>query len=89
MAQGRQLRNQRLVVVDLSIEDHDNRAVLVEQRLLPRGQVDDRKAPVPKTDTWLDVNASLVRSAVVLRLIHPMQDRAINLRACPACRKCR
>ena len=35
-----------LEVVDLAVEDDADRAVLVEQRLLPGGEVDDREPPV-------------------------------------------
>jgi hypothetical protein len=56
-----------LVVVDLAVEDDDHRAVFVEQRLLAGGDVDDRQPPVAEADAGLDVQAALVRAAVVLR----------------------
>ena len=53
-------------------------AVLVVQRLLAGGQVDDRQAPVAEADAGLDVQAALVRAAMVLRFVHAVQDRAID-----------
>jgi hypothetical protein len=79
MAERHQLRNQLLVVVDLAVVDHDHRAVLVEQRLLAGRHVDDREAPVAQAQAWLDVDAAFVGSAMVLRLVHAMQDRAVDL----------
>lgn len=38
-------------VVDLPVEDHDDRAVLVEQGLLAGRDVDDRQAPMASS-TW-------------------------------------
>ncbi len=46
VAQRRQFRDQLAVVVDLAVENDDDRAVFVEQRLLACGQVDDRESLV-------------------------------------------
>src|SRR6185437_16366366 len=74
-----ELGNQRLIVIDLAVEDDDNAPVLVPQRLLPGRQIDDRKPPVRKTDAGLDVKTALVGSAVVLRFVHPRQQRAVDV----------
>ena len=75
MAQRLQLRNQRLEVVDLAVEDDDHRPVFVEQGLLPGGHVDDRQAPMPEPHAGFEVQAAFVRPPVGLRLVHAVQDR--------------
>jgi hypothetical protein len=67
VAQRLQFGDQFLVVVDLAVEDHDHRAVFVEQRLLAGGDVDDGQAPVAEAQAGLDVQAAFVRAAVRLR----------------------
>ena len=79
--EGLQLRNQFLVVVDLPVEDHDHRAVLVVERLLTRGDVDDRQAPMAEAHAGLEVQALTVRAAVCLRVVHALQQRAIEVAA--------
>jgi hypothetical protein len=74
-----QLFHQPLEVVDLTVEHHRHAAVLVVERLLSGGQVDDGKAPVPQPDSRLDVQPAAVRAAVVLRLVHSVQQAAIYL----------
>jgi len=74
-----ELRDQRLEVVDLAVEDHDDRAVLVVERLLAGGEVDDREAPVAEADARLDVQPAAVGTAVVLRLVHAVEERAVDL----------
>jgi hypothetical protein len=78
MAEREQLRNERLVVVDLAVENHRDRSVFVEQRLLPGRHIDDRQAAVAKAQSRLDVHAALVRAAVMLRLVHALQLREID-----------
>ena len=67
VAEARELGDQLLVVVDLAVVDDDDAAVLVEQRLLPRRQIDDRQPAVAETDAGLDVQPDFVRSAMELR----------------------
>jgi hypothetical protein len=75
VAQGLQLGDQFLVVVDLAVEDHHHRAIFIEQRLLARGHVDDGQAPVAHAHAGLDVQAAFVGAAVGLRFVHAVQDR--------------
>ena len=81
VAQRRQLGDQRLVVVDLAVVDDADAAVLVVERLLPGGKIDDRQPPVAQPDAGLDVQADLVRAAMMLRLVHANQRRAIDVAA--------
>jgi hypothetical protein len=73
IAQGLQFRHQRLVVVDLAVEDDGDRPVRVEQRLLAGGDVDDRQPTVAHAEPRLDVQAAFIGSTVVLRIVHPLQ----------------
>ena len=73
VAGGLQFGNQFLVVVDLAVEDHDHRAVLVEQRLLAGGDVDDAQPPVAEAQPGLDVQAAFVGAAVGLRVVHALE----------------
>ena len=82
VAERLQLRDQLLVVVDLAVEDDDDRAVLVVERLLARGEVDDRQSAVAKPDARLEVQPLAVRTAMRLRVVHALQQRAIEVAAC-------
>ena len=86
---GLQLGDQFLVVVDLAVEDDDDRAVFVEQRLLAGGEVDDGQPAVAEAHAGLEVQAAFVRPAVRLRLVHALQHGAVDRRACRGCRRCR
>ncbi len=74
-----QFRDQFLVVVDLAIEDHHHRTVFIEQRLLTRGHIDDRQAPVAKTHARLDVQAALIGAAMQLGVVHALQRNSVGL----------
>ena len=70
-----EFRDQLLEVVDLAVEDDDDGAVLVVQRLLAGREVDDRQAAVAEADARREVQAALVRAAVVLALVHARAAR--------------
>ena len=76
MAQRLQFGHQFLEVVDFAVEHHDDRAVLVEQRLLAGGQVDDGQAPVPQPQPGLQMQAAFVGAAMELGFVHAMQQLA-------------
>ena len=84
-----QLGDQLLVVVDLAVEDDDRRCRPRCTAAAGRSQVDDRQAPMAEPDAGLDVQAALVGTAVVLRLVHALQQRRGRSRACRGCRRCR
>src|SRR5437660_12449761 len=66
----RQLQDQSLIVINLSIEDDDDTAVLIPQRLLSGRKIDNRQPSMSEADASLDVQAAFVRPAMVLRLVH-------------------
>ena len=78
VAKRLQLGNQRLVVVDLAVEDDADAAVLVEQGLLAGCQVDDRQAPVTKAEAGFEMQVALHRPAMVLALIHAVKHGTID-----------
>ena len=81
MAECLQFGNQLLVVIDLAVEYHNDRAVFVEQWLLTCRDVNDRQAAMPQADSRLDVQATLVRPAVPLRVVHALQNGTVDLAA--------
>jgi hypothetical protein len=58
------VRAQRLMVVDLTIADEGDAAVLAQQGLTPLGEIDDRQAPVSQDHGSQDVDARAIRPAV-------------------------
>ena len=79
VTQRLQLRDQVLIVVDLTIEHHHHGTVFVEQRLLSRGHIDDGQATVSQAHARLEVQAAFVGTAVKLRLVHAVQHRMRDL----------
>ena len=67
-----QILAQARVVVDLAVEDHPNRAVLVAERLVPALDVHDRQTPDPDRDAGVRicVQTLVVRPAVAHRRGH-------------------
>ena len=61
---ARELVAQLGVVVDLAVLDDDDAAVLVRDRLVAAGEVDDREAPRAERDLAVDVLAGAVGAAV-------------------------
>ena len=66
VAERGELGDQLLEVVDLSVVDDRDAAILVEQRLLAGGDRDDRQATMAKAYAGLDVVTHFVRPAVML-----------------------
>jgi len=79
VAQGFELGYQFLEVVDLAVEDDRHRTVLVEQRLLAGGEVDDRQPPMRERDAGLEVVAPFVRAAMVLHVVHALHEGTIEV----------
>jgi len=73
-----QFIHQLEVVVDLAVEHQGHRLVVIEDRLLAGGDVDDGQAPVAEAHAGLDVQVALVRPAVMLGLVHPVQALALG-----------
>ena len=78
VSQRLQLGDQFLVVVDLPVEDDNNRAILVEKRLLSCGYVDDRQPAVPQRDAGFEVQPLPIGSAVGLGVVHLLKDPAVE-----------
>jgi len=71
-----QLLPQRLVVVDLPVEDQGQRPVLVVDRLLPAREVDDAQPAHAERDARLDVIALVVGPAMHHGVAHRLDPRA-------------
>ncbi|KFB73971.1 MAG: hypothetical protein AW09_000756 [Candidatus Accumulibacter phosphatis] len=84
MSECQQFGDQFLVVVDLPVEHHANALVFVVERLLTSRQVDDREPPVPQAKAWFDMQSTLIRATMVLRLVHPHEHGAIDVTPAPS-----
>ena len=84
MAQRLQFGHQLLEVVDLAVEHDDDAAVFVVQRLLAGRQVDDRQPAMAEPDAGLEVQSAFIGAAVELRLVHAIEQRAIDFAPGPA-----
>ena len=67
-----------LEVVDLSVEDDDDVAVLVEDRLVARGEIYDPEALYPKTDATVNMYSARVRSPVLDVPAHALEQRFVD-----------
>ncbi len=68
---------QVLVVVNLAVIDGPDTAVLIAQRLLSRGEIDDAQASVSESRPLIDVRSILVRAAMRQRGLHAQQPAAL------------
>src|SRR5687767_1853384 len=73
-----QLGNQFLIVIDLAVVYDDDRPILVIERLLAGSQIDDREPPMPEPNAWRKMQSTLVRTAMMLRLVHSHQHVSLN-----------
>jgi hypothetical protein len=78
VAFGLQLVAQESVVVNLSVEDDPDGSVLVAERLVPGGEVDNAEAPHADADSTIRVNAFVIRPAVDHRAAHLPESRRLN-----------
>src|SRR5690348_4135073 len=81
VAERRQLRHQRLEVIDLAVEDDANRAVLVELWLVAGHQIDDRQSPHPQPGPRRNVETVAVRSTMSDDLGHSLEQGAVDIAA--------
>ena len=65
-------------VVDLAVEDHRDRAGLVVDRLVARGEVDDAQPPVSEPHARPEVRAVGVRPAVAQDIRHAAQELPVH-----------
>src|ERR1044071_5442500 len=80
MSPRRKISHQFDVVVNLAIEDDTDCAVLVENRLVAAGQIDDAEAAVSESDVAAHEESLTVRTAVAERGRHPAQQVLIDPR---------
>ena len=73
VAQAFKLVAQLDVVEDLAVEDDPQRAVLIRERLLAAGEVDDREPRMTEPGTTIAIDPELVRTAVLQRCRHPSE----------------
>jgi hypothetical protein len=78
-----QLAAQLAEVVDLAVEDDPNSLVLVVNRLMPRGQVDDAEPAHAEAHPALDVQPFIVGSAMTNDLAHAMREREVGVAPVP------
>ena len=76
-----QLRAQVAVVVDLAVEDGDDRAVLVEDRLVAAGEIDDAQTARAERDAVVREVALAVGPAMDDPIRHPADESLVALRA--------
>jgi hypothetical protein len=78
-----EVAKQLAVVVDLAVENDPDGAVLIEDRLVTSGQVDDREPAHPQTDTVAEVVAVVVRAAMHHLVAHRLEQVARRRDAAP------
>src|SRR6185312_11760662 len=78
MPGGLQGAAQRLEIVNLAVEDEDDRAVLVLHRLRASGEVDDAEATVAEADARLQVKSVPVRAPMRQGSGHPAQQGSVD-----------
>src|SRR5262245_28871982 len=69
---------QRLVVVDLAVEDEPERAILVGDRLPAAGEVDDAQPADAQTGVTAEFETVVIGPAVTDRGGHPGHDVAVR-----------
>ena len=84
MAAAHELRRELPIVVDLAVVDDGDRAVLVVDRLLAAGDVDDGEPPHREADAGLEVKAVAIGPAMGDCVVHPLQARARSIGSEPA-----
>src|SRR5207237_2718153 len=77
---SKQLLTQFDVIVDLTVEDDPDGAVLVAQRLVPTAQVDDRQTAHGHAERTLDVYPFVVGPAMRDERRHSVEESAVGRR---------
>src|SRR5258708_2789834 len=65
-------------IVDLAVENHPDRPVLIENGLVPTRQVNDAEAAHPQADTVLDEDSLVIRTSVHDSLAHAVDCAGFN-----------
>jgi hypothetical protein len=69
------------IVIDLAVLDDDDAAVLVRDRLVAAGEIDDGEAPCCKADSSVMECPLAVRTPVDQSLVHRLEDGRFDLAA--------
>src|ERR1700694_5423203 len=80
MAAGAQALSELRKVVDLAVEHDPGRLVLVVNRLVAAGHVDDAEPPHAEADATLQPDALVIRTPMGDRLAHPVQQSVVRWR---------
>ncbi len=83
VAQCLQFGAQLAVIVDLAVVANQHAAILIAHRLLAAGQIDHRQAPVAEAHARFHIDVTLVRTAVMLGLVHALEQRRIDAARAP------
>src|SRR5690348_16028764 len=84
MATGLQRGAKRSVIVNLAVEDDEDAAVLVGDRLPARGaEIDDAEPPVREAEVTVDDVAGVVRAADAHHVAEDEQRRLVDRRPSP------
>ena len=78
VARTLQLGHELLVVVDLAVLHDDDGAVLVRDRLVAAGEIDDREPPCREPDGAVDERAAGIRAAMHERSTHRREPAGIG-----------
>src|SRR6185437_620070 len=78
MPLSRELGHEFAGIINLAIEGDGNRAVLVEQRLLPMRDIDDGEAPVAESDAGGDMKTAAVGAAMRDAVGHAAEERPVD-----------
>src|SRR5260370_518199 len=78
MSPVRQLRRERLEIVDLAIERDGDRVVLVEQGLLAAGNIDDGEPAMAESDAGRQMKAAAVGTTMGDAVGHAAEQTGID-----------
>ena len=82
MAAGDESAGEIRKVVDFTIENDDDGAVLVEHRLLSAAEVDDAQPAMSKADVVLNEVSAIVRTTMRLGGSHPLHQEVVYRLSC-------
>jgi len=78
VAQSFQRPAQRRVIVDFTVEDNEDRSVLVRHRLRATREIDDTETSVAEAETRLSVKTFAVGPTVIKRRRHFPKNRFVD-----------
>src|SRR5713226_10519012 len=78
MAEAQELIPQSQEVIDLAVHDNDDGPVLVENRLVTAGDVDDRESPDAKPSAVSSIDAERVGTSMLDHSTHTVKDALVD-----------